>query len=170
MKLMKLSLNAILVLLFFISACSELDNKEYKPLDTEKMTCRLIGVKTRKEQFDQGVMTPIDGKFVKMVCGVAGPGGRLQHKELATIENNITDGVIKTVNYGAVHITFHGPSSSGLYDGTVAQSGYYDPGMRQRFYMTDFQAHEILKFLKDKSKKVDPPIVGKATGLRATAV
>ncbi len=46
------------------------DNTEYKPVDTENLKCTLFDVKTRSVQFDQGVMTPLDGKFTKMTCSI----------------------------------------------------------------------------------------------------
>ena len=140
------------MLLSFLAACeNKKDNTVYKPLDTEMFSCKLYGVETREEQYDQGVMTPLDGKFMRLRCTAGEMKDKPDKKTIETIDQKIENGVIHTKDFGPVHVTFHGPSSSGLYDGVVSNSwGYEAINMQSRFYMTDYQVHEIKKFLKEK--------------------
>ncbi len=147
----KLILVAYLSLISLLIACDkDRNNTQYKPLYDEVLSCKPYNVKTREEQYDQGVMTPIDGKFLLFSCSIINQKDKHIRKKIETVDQKIINGVIRTKDFGPIYITFHGPSSSGLYDGVVKNSwGYSAINMQHLLYMTDYQVYEIQKFLEE---------------------
>jgi len=100
-------------------------------------------------------MTPIDGKFTALICRRAGKKDYQRARVIETPDSTIVNGVIKTARFGNIQITLHGQRGyglSGLYDGTITNPEYYLTGMKQQFYMTDYQLDKILDFLKEKAE------------------
>lgn len=104
----------------------------YGAIDNSELVFHLSDVVVRKEQLDNGIMTPLDGEFSALVCRTA---DNQNTKKIDTINNKIINGIILTEKFGEISIR-------------------YKQG-KPLFLMHEFQFDILRDFLNDRLRESD---------------
>ena len=117
-----------------LAGCGK-DNVEYRLINDYELSCEILGAKASKEDYEEGVMTPIDGEFALFFCRIDDPETGVHRKVIAMTSREMPNGVLQSKFFGDFRVK------------------YYRTGIRERIYMTESQIEEIKNHLRDKEKK-----------------
>ena len=99
-------ISLLCVTLLYVAGCNK-NNVEYKLINNSGLFCKIEGAKASKLDYENGVMTPMDGVFDLFSCLIYESVEKSRLMVISMKSKEMTNGVLRSEQFGDFKIKYY---------------------------------------------------------------